>query len=472
MIDFTAYNLEDFRQKSYNYIKFNTARVKCKDVFEGEEKIKEKGLLYLPIVGMQTDEMYLNYKQRARFFNVFKKTINGLAGLITRKNATLNKEELSEKSDLFFDDVTLTGESLEEYVERVIIDTLKTGFSGTLVDYPTVDGNLTVAEVEEKGIRANLTHYNFENIINYDYETIDGIKKLSLLVLNYKEVNYKNVFKKELVEVFNILMLDTMEEDVEGVYQKRYYRNVIVKIIDGLPIVTNDSFPLVNNKNIDIIPFFFHGFDDYPPLNDLVNTNLSHYQIKADHNHCLHYIGLPTPIFPGVDPTDKNKPKTLGPSRIVYISDPSAKPYYMELEGKALSELTDELKKLEEDMAFLGASMLTSDINQQETATKAEIRYTTETSTLVLIANNISKTITNALNFALQWNGEKGKVLFELNKDFNPLRLSSQDIAVYLNAVSLGKMSNRTFFNILQKGEIYGFEQTFEDEQELITNGE
>lgn len=466
-------NLEGIDTRSTNFIANYENRLQCEEFYEGEKKVKEQGTKYLPQLDLQDDIMYSGYKARTRFFNVFKKTINGFAGLMIRKNAKLEID--GTYNEELINDVTLSGKTLNEYVKDIIKENLKIGFCGTLVDHPIIENDISEKQREESNIRPCLFFYKYKNIINYKYERINNVLKLSLLVLEYETENKLTIFKSEIVKNYQLLLLDN-EVDENGNdldNGQKYYRNILIKKEKEILTVISDTFPLLNNNKIDFIPFFFHGKDEKPPLNDLVDLNVKHYQLKADHNHCLHYIGLPTPIFPGIDPKDPDKPRYLGPERIVYISDPQAKPFYLELEGKGVDKIESELKKIEEDMAFLGASMLVADTNIDETATKAEIRYTTETSHLVDIADDISKSISKMLEFYFLWAENKQiSVIYELNKDYNPLRLTAQELTALIQGQISGQYSKRTLFDVLHKGEIIPEDRTFEEEQEFISIGE
>lgn len=458
-----AIDPKNISTKSAEFLKYYRSWQKCRDVFEGQDVIHDNGISYLPKLSLQDDAMYEAYKTRARFFNVFKRTLQGLLGLVKRKDAIV---ELGNIPDEIADDITLTGLSLQEYANNVLSEILVVGVCGTLVDHPVVNEELTIAERDNGNIRPNFVLYTTEQIINHEYFVLNGIKTLKLVVLEQQSLTEVDIFKKKIKKQYLVLLLEEVEP---GHY---YYRNVLFEEADKTFIVIHDTYPLLDGARITQIPFFFHGEYAYPPMYDLCTSNIMHYQLKADHNHCLHYIGLPTPVITGVDPKDESRPRTIGPEQIMYISDPGASAFYMELEGKGLGALTDELAKLEEDMAYLGASMLVSDAAVNETATKAAFRYATETSALQNITTNGSKTISGALKFFATWNDNDPDVKFEFNDDFNPLGLSSQDILALVQSWQNGAFSKTTLFDKLQKGEVIDAERTFEEEQDLINQGQ
>jgi hypothetical protein len=449
--------------KSKNFLKYYQSWQKCRDVYEGEDVIHAKGTAYLPKLQSQTPGMYELYKQRTRFFNVFKRTIKGLNGMVIRKDSILEQKNIPDE---IVDDITLTGESMDSYAKGVLADILTIGIGGTLVDHPIVDDAITIAEKNSNNIRPNLVYYTGEQIINHEYAVINGVKALKLVVLEQQSSKSVDIFKKEYTKQYLVLLLDEMDD---GRY---HYRNVLFEESNKSYSIVHDTYPLMDGAPITKIPFFFHGEYNYPPLYDLCTTNIKHYQLKADHNHCLHYIGLPTPVITGVDPTDENRPRTLGPEEIIYIADPSARASYLELEGKALGELTNELAKLESDMAHLGASMLTADQNTNETARKASIRHSIETSALGVLVSDINKSISKALQFLSIWNDTDPDVYYHFNTDFDPIGLTAQDILALVSSWQNGAFSKTTLFGNLKRGEVILDGRTFEEEEDLINQGQ
>jgi len=429
----------------------------------GEEEVHAAGTMFLPKLEQHDESDYKEYVERTRFLPAFSRTVQGLKGTITRKDPTMNVEGIEELAE----DITLDGSNLIQYSEDVLDELLRPGVAGTLIDYDTTEAGLTVAQVEERNLRPRFAFYKAENILNWKYDRINNKQTLSLVVLKESSDEWVNDFETEEVTRYRVLRLDD-----EG----KYYQELFEKDGDVFRQVVGEEtedgriYPKKNNEPLKKIPFYFHGEHRVPPLYSLCTTNVKHYQLKADHNHALHYVGLPTPIFPGVDPNDPKRPKTIGPGQVIHISNPQAKPYFMVYGAEGLVSVENELEKIKEEMAFLGAQMLATTDVQQETATKAAFRHASETSALAAISGEVSKTLTEALRFLAEWAGieDSSDIFIKLNKDFEPEALTPQKLLALVSSWLEGAFSKRTLYANLQKGEIADAEKSFEEEEEEI----
>ena len=71
-------------------------------------------------------------------------------------------------------------------------------------------------------------------------------------------------------------------------------------------------FPERRRESIPFIPFTFFGpggidpMPMRPPLIDLVEVNLAHYRVSADHKHALFLTAQPTPWVSGAKEGDSD----------------------------------------------------------------------------------------------------------------------------------------------------------------------
>lgn len=435
---------------------------KTKTVSKGEDAVHEAGTLLLPKLESQTPEDYLGYVERARFFNAFGRTIEGLEGTVTRKPIDIQMDQLEEIRD----NVTGSGVTVEEYLKKVLNKNLIYGFCGSFVDYPKNDGELTKQQVQEMNLRPKVNIYDCFSIINWRFGIVNNIKQLIMVVLKEEYEDRKNEFESETRNQYRVLRLT---EEAPFVYSQQIYKETE----KGMEI-EDEIIPKMNNKSLDFIPFFFHGEPEEPPLYDLVTSNIKHYQLKADHNHVLHFVCCPTPYRTGVDPEDNNLPQTIGATVIWDLENENSKVGYLEIEGKGIEHVVSELETIKEDMAFLGAAMLMSDKMANETATKANFRNAAQTSTLASIVISLSVTATNVFRLFGEWQGVSNPedIFVEFSTDFNIEKLTAQEILALVQSWQMGGISKRTLYWNLQEGERARPDIIFEDEEDLISKGE
>jgi hypothetical protein len=321
--------------------------------------------------------------------------------------------------------------------------------------------------------------YTAESIINWRTDWINNKTVLSLVVLSecIKQKDPNDEFVTKDVEQFRVLDL-VPSDTTEGGYAYRV--RVFQKLSAGFVPVQN-FIPLMNGAPLPYIPFQFIGVDnttpsiDEPPLIDLANVNISHYQTTADLEHGAHKTALPQPwannIATAVDTSGKPVKQTFhygGGSLWTFPSDTTVG--MLEYTGQGLEALEKRLEVKENQMAILGARMLEAQKKQAETADTAAIHRSGEQASLAGQANTISRAMNNVLAWFAAWAGQSGDTKFAINTDFFAIPLDAQTILALVSSWQQGAISKETLFDNFQRGEIVSEATTFEDEEAKISN--
>lgn len=449
---------------------------RCRDVIAGRDALlvqartyQSNNLLpltsftfesYIPRLEGQSPQEYLEYCERASFFNATGRTVDAFAGLVFAKPATI---EVDPAIESFLNDINLSGDSLREFTQHVVYEELSTTRCGILVDYPAVDNSgMTRAEAEMLNIRPFMQLYKAESIINWKTANVNGAQVVTMVVLTEQREQQKDEFSSTSVTVYRVLDL------FEGAYR--------VRVLDGKgnPIEPI-RFPTMNGQLMRFIPFTFIGGVDIrkPLLIDLIDTNLAHYRNSADYEHGLHFTGLPTPYVAGVTLGD-GQSLTIGSKTAWVFSDPSANAGYLEFKGDGLKTLAEALKQKEQRMAVLGARMLADEKRSSETSSTVELRTAGERSILAATAYDVSDAIRKSLNYMSMWVGSGSDNKFVLNVDFGVHRMDYQMINSLVSAVQSDMMPMRVFFDNLQRGEIVSPDITYEEYENdlnILPNG-
>lgn len=445
-----------------DYDKMIDRWVTCEDVADGQAAIHAKGTRYLPKLKEEKDDDYKARKCRALFYNATWRTIAGLQGLLFRKQPVINSSSIM---DSMIDDITLDGQSLYDFAYDLSEDALEVGRVGVLVDraMQSTEG-MTEAEVAKLNLRPYLKEYDAKSIINWRKSVINGINKLSLVVLLESEEIQENEFKTVSEPRYKVLDM------INGVYRQRLF------MIDDKDqdVLLSESYPVINGQFFDYIPFVCIGADcvgidvESPPLEDLVFTNLSHYNVTADYEHGCHYTGLPTAVISGYTKQDADEKLYIGSPAAWVFSDPQSKASFLEFTGQGLTALENNLRSKEQMMAVLGARMLSSDKKGIEAADTAAIHRSGENSILSGISRNISSGLSWALSVMEQWAGGGGDVSIEMNKEFLGKVITGQELTALVGSWQSGAISQETLFLNLKRGEIYPDNVEFEEEQAKI----
>lgn len=436
---------------------------RCRDTVAGQDAVHEAGILYLPRLTDQTESDYAAYKLRAQFFNAVWRTISALSGMIFRKAPAI---DVAANIEPLLEDVTMAGVDMQIFAQQVAIEVLTSGRMGILVDYPSqsVEG-MTLADAQMLNLRPSMQMYNAETIINWNVGRIGNKSVVTLIVLTEDYSEPENEFKQKTETRYRVLDL------FNGKYRVRVFR-INEKKDDEQ--VGDDLFPLMNGSPLDYIPFFFIGVDDTtpavdePPMIDLIDVNLAHYRLNADYAHGLHFTGLPTAVVSGYTPENAGDKLYIGSSAAWVFPDPQASATFLEFTGQGLNAIETAIARLEQQMAILGARLLTSERKATETAQTAQIHRAGESSILSAIAQTISIGLTKALNTFSAWAGSPGEWSCDLNRDFIPAGLDPQQLTALVSAWQSGAISFDVLFANLQQAEIIESDLTLEEMQGQI----
>lgn len=436
---------------------------KCCDVENGQRAIHKAGDKYLPRNGAETDPDYQSRLKRSDFFNAFYRTMSGLSGMAFAKDPAI---DLPGAMESYKADIDLAGTPLIAMAKDVVEDVLEYGRIGLLVDYPTMPENVSSIsqEVAERmGLRPALKTYDAQSIINWKTTRIGNRTVLSMVVLKETHMVAKDEFEDDKETRYRVLDLDD-----GGFYRQRVY---VEKA--GKSELLETIYPVMNRQKIGLIPFRIigpngMGFDvDEPPLIDLVDANLAHYQVNSDIRVAMHF-GVPTFCISGYTPGE-GESITVGSRAAIILPDPQAKAYFAEPQGEMLPQMQAALKEIEQRMAILGARMIADETRQAETLGATQIKRAGENSVMASLVIAVSDAFEWALGVMAQWAGVSGDIVFQISREFNPLGLSAQDLQAIFSGVQQGIISEREAFELLQRGDMIDGEKPFEEHQEELS---
>lgn len=436
----------------------------CRDAAKGQRAIRAARDAYLPKLSGQTDTAYTAYLNRASWFPATGRTVEGMLGLVFRKDPVLTD---SEALLPWLTDITLSGIDLVAMARKATEDVITVGRYGLLVDYPpapeTAPGAaLTKAEAELAGLRPYITPYEAEAILNWEHTRINNRTVLSRVCL---AESYLDLDGKPAIQIRELTI------------ESGSYLQIVWRKTDKGWDVHETIIPTKGNLAMTDIPFVFMGPEETtgdvsdPPIEGLAEVNISHFCNSADLENGAHISGLPTPIITGIDQmTDEaGNPMEvhLGSSTAILLPS-GAEAMFLQVGSEGFASIENLMNRKEDQMAVLGARIIAPEKAAAETAQTTQTKKGSESSVLGDIARSVSNSITKALTIVGAWGGIAGEIKFELNRDYLMLRLTAPDITAIVAAWQGGAISDRTKFNAFKAGELIEEKVTFEDEQEEI----
>lgn len=429
------------------YKKHVSLWTRCRDAVEGQEAIKEAGAIYLPPLTAHVDQgtdgakAYSAYLGRALWFGATDRTLNGYVGAIMRTDPVfVVPSGIQER----LDDVTAAGQTAVQFVHSMTKELLTTGRLGLLVDKD--DGE------ELPYVKL----YYPENILNWIVEK----GKLVAVTLQECVLEAKDpmdpYFQEEHVQIRELLVVD-------GVYIARLHK----KINDQWQTF-DATTPVKRGEALDSIPFVLISADEdaygcsKPPIMDLVNANVNHYQLDADYRHGLHFTALPTAVFTGVD---DDRTYYLGSEGAINLRNENSKAFFLEFQGLGLTAIKDAMEERKAQMASLGAQLIQRGQRGRgvETAESARIQHSGETSLLATIVGRAEEGFEKALEFVAAWAGVTGEVEVNINRDFIDAALNAEEISALVMSWQGGAISPEVLFWNLQRGGVIDPKKSYDE---------
>jgi hypothetical protein len=197
-----------------------------------------------------------------------------------------------------------------------------------------------------------------------------------------------------------------------------------------------------------------------PPLIDIANLNLTHYQRQADLIHALHIAAMPILVLEGWD--DAEDATSVGVNYGM-VTTPGNKVYYVNADSGSFNAQHEELKELELQMSTLGISKLLGQKYVAESADAKRIDQMQANSVLAIISMELESSLQQAFYFAARYlNIEPPKI--NISRDFDFYRMLGQDISVIGQLRAEGALSDATYLEILRSGEIIPESVNMDDE--------
>lgn len=443
---------------------------KIRDCIAGKDAVIASGETYLPRLSEQNDDDYSAYQLRAEFFNATSRTLEGMVGILLRKQPTV---VTTLENDPIMWDVDMGNTGLVEYARKVANDVCSVGRAGTLIDWSDTESRPYVA------------FYRAEDILNWQTARIDGRITLTKLVLRECiQEESSDEFDPNQVEQYRVLSLDyeggvprvmarVYREDKAPVSNRRSGRPGDDKTVFRI----SDVFELQRRgKPLTEIPFVFHGAEeggpsvDKPPLYDIAEINLGHYRTSADLENGRHVCGVPTPYAVGFQADTK---LYLGSAYAWTSEDTSASAGFIEFTGQGLAALERGLDEKTKQMESLGARILAHTAGGAEAYGTVALRNAAENSGVTKVADQLGDSITRVLGWLEWWKGTMDtiadtKAEFHIHKDYNAMPLTPEETTALTALWQQNAISYESLFERLQRGEVIPEGRTMEEEKALI----
>lgn len=418
-------------------------------IMAGTQSMRDAGEAYLPKEPGESQTAYDARRKRTVLFNAFRKTVQDMAGRVFAKEVMI--ENGAAQFETWAENIDQTGRHLSVFAAQVFQDALQTGVSYIVADTPS---NASGATRATQG-QPYLVHLRVEDVIGWTHETTpEGLRLTSFRYYETIEEVYDTIHCERITQI-KVLLPGEYQIWRKSDDDKKEWRLFAegLRGIDEIPVAV-----VYTNQT---------GFmTGEPPLQDLADLNITHWQSSSDQRNILHVARVPILFGSGL-PEDQDI--VVGGGAFIRASDPNASMSYVEHSGAAIGSGHDDIKELEFQMQAMGLQLLQAEPAQTATG---EVRDDVkENSRLGRMADALKDGLENALVFMGILGGVSGQEPDVIvNKDFGITSRGAVDIQALTTAWTAGLLSSETVLKEFIRRGFISDDVTPEDEAERLLN--
>jgi hypothetical protein len=235
-----------------------------------------------------------------------------------------------------------------------------------------------------------------------------------------------------------------MEPDHWEVWERQDEGPVTWVMIEDGPISVGE-IPLVTTYAGKIGTLF-----SKPPMGEVAQLNLTHYQRHADLIQALHIAAQPILVLKGWD--DQADPVGLSVNNALSMA-PESDAFYVEPASSAFDAQRVELDALIDEMKTLGLAVLTQQKNAAESGLAKSLDRLDANSMLAVISKDLEGTLQQAMDMAATYAGVQAPTV-AIDRDYQTEPLEGQGITAINTIFQSGLIDQQTALELLKRGEI------------------
>jgi hypothetical protein len=393
------------------------AMVDC--LWEGTEAMRLAARRYLPQEPNEENESYIRRLHRTTLHNFYKRTIQSGVAKVFSKDPHLKDATAPAEIQTFIADVDTQGRNLAQFGKDLLEDATNHGVGYLLVDYANVPQDFAnLAEEQASGNRPYWVKIPAINVLDarsckfatgerlgyfkFEEQVVEESSDSTTAVFQQIRIYKQDPAKPAVLDAEGNVLVEAQGETPVyfAVYRKEDTAGLQWKLQKSGTLSVNaiPAVPAYTNK----IGFMIGK----PPLLDLAEINIEHWQAKSDYNNILHFATVPILFGSGIKPeldADGNKKEiTIKANAMIATNDKEATLKYVEHSGDAIGAARQNIMDLEARMEKLGM-VLTQQLTGGITATSTAISSAESNSLLKSYALNLQDSLNAALDFTAQY---------------------------------------------------------------------
>lgn len=468
---------------------------KIRDCIAGEREIKRKTKEYLKQLKGQDEEDYGQYLERAVFYNMTGQTVAGMLGQVFRRPPQIRNLPVKFKDAVA--DFAKDGTSHWNFAKTVGREQISLGRCGVMVDAPTMD-------VIGKQPTSFAIAYAAENIIDWDFESVEGFYRITRVLLrefrrddgtepepDWDKLTTSQARKirreretTRCAERAGYLRQAQARVRTGGYTYVTVFRELVLERVDGKNVYKQYLYkddptgnpshavtPVVRGNTLDFIPFKFFGASsnspsiEKPPVLDIATLNLSHYRSYAELEYGRLFTALP--VYYAAS-NDENAEYHIGPN-VVWEIDPSGPaPGILEYKAQGLGAIEKGLTQKEQQIAAIGGRLMPGTTKSvSESDNQVVLREANEQALLLDVVGAMEEGMRDVVRWWLMFRdvplSESADLRYEMDTRFLSAPIGAREMRAIHLLYADGIIPVEVLYEYLKKAEIVPETVTLEE---------
>jgi len=378
--------------------------------------------------------------------------------------------ELPEKLEYLRNNSDNDGLSINGAITSTAENLLQVKWHILLADYQGLSElqahDVSISDLEKLNPRATIKQYSRENVIDWDFERVNGAMQLTYILLREisSKLDQESMTRKKTTAYLKL-----------GIDEQGYYQQKIVESEMGGSSEGEKNYVKINNVNMQFIPVEIVVDTEiqggYMPLKAgyltaISNLALSRYRVSAVYKEGL-YALLPTMNVFGMDSTNYDTFKEVNGRS--YLASGVFTPNFLpsidmkvELVESSLS-LTQfqEFFDRNEKLVKAEGGTFKTDGAVQRTATEIVAEGEQQNNTLEPMVSSIEESMARVIAYCGLFEGiytiEQAQsmpedIIVKMNRQFAVSKLSVEEVKELRESVSAGLLTKKVFLELLAQG--------------------
>jgi len=404
----------------------------------GTSYLRQNAARYLPQQPMELEDSWRGRVSRSVFSPYFQRVVRTAVGLILRKPVVLDGGD-EGYWDEWRGDCDRQGTDLDEFIRNQLYLSVAYGHCSWMVDFPDNRQIKTLRDQYQADLKPYFVEVDPWAIIGWRQDPRKDLGKLQQVrmkeVVSVPKGRFGNEYKQRV---------RVMEPDHWEVWERQDDGPVTWIMVEEGPITVGE-IPMVTTYAGKIGTLF-----SKPPMGEIAQLNLTHYQRHADLIQALHIAAQPILVLKGWD--DQTDPVGLSVNNALSMA-PESDAFYVEPASSAFDAQRVELDALIDEMKTLGLAVLTQQKNAAESGLAKSLDRLDANSMLAVISKDLEGTLQQAMDMAASYAGVQAPTV-ALDRDFQTEALDGHGITAINTIFTSGLIDQQTALELLKRGEI------------------